>query len=228
MATTLKSSVLILAMSFFNIVRAQMQQMPTDQEKQNRMSVAHGILMGITFAVLFPLGAIVMRVFSFRGLVWFHAGWQAVAYAIALAGLGLGVWVAVNTQQVSDLSHEYISETNHFTQLVTSNGHAIIGIIVVGALIFQPVGGLVAHRMFKHDGRQNAAGMSHKWLGRILLILGAINGGLGLQLAANTVSGEIAYGVIAGFFFLLWFVVIAWTEFRGKQKSKDLEIEETK
>lgn len=74
---------------------------PADLEKQNRMAIAHGILMGITFAVLFPLGSIIMRAFNFRGLVWVHAGWQGVAYAIAIAGLGLGVWVAINTDQVS-------------------------------------------------------------------------------------------------------------------------------
>ena len=100
---------------------------------------------------------------------------------------------------------------------------------MVGALVLQPVGGLVAHRLFNQDGQKNAADISHKWIGRILLLLGAINGGLGLQLAANTVSGEIAYGVLAGFFFLSWFAVIGWTEFRGgKGSTKDLEIEETK
>ena len=80
------------------------------------MVVAHGILMGVTFAALFPCGAIVMRAFSFRGLVWFHAGWQAVAYAIALAGLGLGVWIAVETQQVNMQSpSNQIAELTRFS-----------------------------------------------------------------------------------------------------------------
>jgi len=100
---------------------------------------------------------------------------------------------------------------------------------VVGALVFQPIGGLLAHKLYNRNGRKNIAGLGHKWFGRILLILGAINGGLGLQLAADTTSGEIAYGVIAGFFFLLWFAVIVWTEFRGgSKKTKDAELEEMK
>ena len=51
--------------------------------------------MGFAFAFLFPLGAIIMRAASFRGLVWVHAGIQLFAYTLALVGLGLGVYIAV-------------------------------------------------------------------------------------------------------------------------------------
>ena len=47
----------------------------------------------------------------------------------------------------------------------------------------------------------------HLWFGRALVILGAINGGLGLQLSSNTIKGEMAYCVIAGVVYLTWFVV---------------------
>lgn len=57
--------------------------------------ITHGTLMGFAFAFLFPLGAILIRTLSFRGLVWLHAGIQFFAYLLALAGLGLGVWIAV-------------------------------------------------------------------------------------------------------------------------------------
>ena len=51
--------------------------------------------MGFAFAFLFPLGAILIRVASFRGLIWVHAAIQSLAYALALAGLGLGIYIAV-------------------------------------------------------------------------------------------------------------------------------------
>lgn len=57
--------------------------------------ITHGTIMGFAFAFLFPLGAIIMRVASFRGLVWVHAGIQMFAYLLALAGLGLGVYIAI-------------------------------------------------------------------------------------------------------------------------------------
>jgi hypothetical protein len=40
------------------------------------------------------------------------------------------------------------------------------------------------------------------------MILAVINGGLGLQLAANTRSGEIVYGVLAGVMAVLYVVVV--------------------
>jgi len=57
--------------------------------------ITHGTIMGLAFAFLFPLGAIIIRVLSFRGLVWVHAGIQAFAYMLALVGLGLGIYIAI-------------------------------------------------------------------------------------------------------------------------------------
>ena len=51
--------------------------------------------MGLAFALLFPSGALLIRLFSFKGLVWAHAGFQIFAYALTIVGLGLGVYVAV-------------------------------------------------------------------------------------------------------------------------------------
>ena len=34
-----------------------------------------------------------IRVFSFTGLVWVHAGIQLLAYTLGLIGMGLGIWI---------------------------------------------------------------------------------------------------------------------------------------
>lgn len=65
-------------------------------------------------------------------------------------------------------------------------------------------------------------GLVHKWNGRVFLILGVINGGLGLQLSGNSTAAEIAYGVLAGVFFTLWFVVVV---VRKLTESKTKEVE---
>ena len=49
--------------------------------------------------------------------------------------------------------------------------------------------------------------------------MGVINGGLGLQLSANTVSGEIAYGVIAGVLFLFYVAVVLISEMRARGRK---------
>lgn len=53
----------------------------------------------------------------------------------------------------------------------------------------------------------------------MLITLGMINGGLGLKLSENTTKGEIGYGVIAGFFWLVWMVVAVRSELRTKGES---------
>ena len=71
---------------------------------ENRVIVAHGVIMGLTFGMLFPLGATIMHAFKFKGFLWFHAGWQIFTYILALAGFGMGVWTAVVTDQVSNVA----------------------------------------------------------------------------------------------------------------------------
>ena len=53
---------------------------------------------------------------------------------------------------------------------------------------------------------------AHIWVGRIAIVLGIVNGGLGFKLA-NTMgmeskSGKIAYSVLAGIFGLAWIAAI--------------------
>lgn len=74
--------------------------------------ITHGTVMGFAFAFLFPMGAIVIRVASVRGLVWIHAGIQAFAYLLALVGLGLGIYIAVYPQsQVRQPNLEYSAKS---------------------------------------------------------------------------------------------------------------------
>ena len=63
-------------------------QMAQDFAKRNKAVIAHGVIMGLAFALLFPSGAIMIRLLSFTGLVWVHAGVQMLAYALAIAGMG--------------------------------------------------------------------------------------------------------------------------------------------
>ena len=165
--------------------------------------MAHAIIAPIAFVLFFPFGAIAIRIMSFRNLVWLHAGWMVFTYIVVLASMGMGVWIAVATDQIDTT-------------------HSIIGIVVVGSLLLQPVTGLVHHLLYKHRGRPNAATYPHIWWGRAIITLGIINGGLGLQLTENTTKGEIAYGIVAGFMWLLWMAVIllAFNKSRGKPEGE--------
>ena len=168
--------------------------------------ITHGTVMGFAFAFLFPLGAILIRVASFRGLIWVHAAIELLAYALALVGLGLGIYVAVYPE--SQVYHFFrgrrAKEANMLQITGEGNGHPIIGIVVISCLYLQPILAILHHEVYKKTLKRTIWGTSHVWWGRLIITLGIINGGLGLQLSGNTTKGEIAYGVIAGVIWLVW------------------------
>ena len=69
------------------------------RQKRDRIVIAHGVIMSAAFVLFFPIGAVLIRLFSFPGLVWVHAATQGFAFLVALVGLGLGVYVAINPTQ---------------------------------------------------------------------------------------------------------------------------------
>ena len=97
--------------------------------------------------------------------------------------------------------------------------HPIIGIIVIALLVFQPVLGLLHHRIYRTSLKASFCSVIHVWLGRVAITLGIINGGLGLRLADNTSKGVIAYGVIAGVVWSAWVSVMVSTYLKKKGSS---------
>ncbi len=63
-------------------------------QRVDRATIAHGTIMCLAFVIFFPLGSFVIRLGHFKGVVYVHAGIQMFAYAMALAGMGLGAYVA--------------------------------------------------------------------------------------------------------------------------------------
>lgn len=58
------------------------------------LAKTHGILMGLVFVVIYPLGSFIIRASRAKNLVWFHVGAQFVGWAIMLGGLAVGVRMA--------------------------------------------------------------------------------------------------------------------------------------
>jgi hypothetical protein len=147
----------------------------------NRTAIllCHGILASVAFLVLFPAGAIVMRLGNFKGLVWIHAGIQVFAWVVFVVAFGLGLW--------------YGKQGNYM-----SEAHPIIGIVLFIMVTVQPLLGWVHHKAFLRTGGRTASSYGHIWMGRVAIILGMINGGLGLKLAGVCKQYVIAYSVVAG------------------------------
>jgi hypothetical protein len=62
--------------------------------------------------------------------------------------------------------------------------------------------------------------LAHVALGRTLITLGIINGGLGLRFSDNTRGGKIAYGIVAGVMWITW-MAVAVTKGRSKRKGEN-------
>ena len=95
--------------------------------------------------------------------------------------------------------------------------HAIIGLVVSCTLILQPPTGILQHKHYKVHQSRSIFAHVHIWLGRSLILLGAINGGFGLQLANNSTPGLIAYSVIAGLVFLAYIGAVLVTGSRKRR-----------
>ncbi|KAE8849939.1 hypothetical protein PTNB73_01055 [Pyrenophora teres f. teres] len=180
----------------------------TDQGSRRKKLIAHGVLASLAFVILFPSGAIAIRLASFPGILWLHAGFQVFAYVVYIIGFGLGISMACESSLIS-------------------HHHAIIGIILFVSIFFMPALGWIHHVMFKKVGSRTIWSHAHIWLGRSTIALGIINGGLGLRLANgrgnSSKGGRIAYGVVAGLMSAAWIGAMVLGEMRRKKGAAAAE-----
>lgn len=102
-----------------------------------------------------------------------------------------------------------------------TEAHPIIGLVLLALLLAQPVGGFLHHSNYKRTGGRTAISHGHIWGGRALIVLGIINGGLGLRLADNTTTGRVVYAIVAAVMSVAWAAAIAWGEWRSRRNNRD-------
>lgn len=160
--------------------------------------LAHGVIMAVVFAGLYPLGSLLMPVFG-RWLA--HGAWQMVAFLLMWAGLVLGVMAARNRENLFN------------------DGHTILGGVVVVVLGLQPFLGYFHHRHFVSHQRRGAISYVHIWLGRIFMVLGVINGGTGLELSGAPMGAIVAYSVIAAVVYLIYAIGKVLIQLKRKKSA---------
>lgn len=175
-----------------------------EEHRMNTIQLTHAVLSSIAFVAFFPIGGILVRVASFAGLVWVHAALQVFGYIIFIAGAGLGIYLA--------------EEGSYWGQ-----AHPIIGIVLLVILFFQPLTGWLHHKVFKQRGGRSIWSHAHLTIGRAAVILGLINGGLGLLLASAGKTAYIAYGVCAGVIGVLYLASIVFGETRRAKKHHSVD-----
>ena len=173
--------------------------------------IAHAVLACLAFGFLFPVGGIMIRLGSFPGLWIVHGLFQIFALLLYTVAFGIGIWMTKNFYTLND-------------------AHPIIGIVLFALLAFQPMLGFLHHVFFKRHNARTIWSYGHIWFGRIAIILGIVNGGLGLGLAKRTghmvpsQSVVIGYSVVAGFFGLAYILSAIYGE-RKRGQSSDAHVE---
>lgn len=82
------------------------------RSSNEKLVVAHGAIAALAFVILFPFGAIAIRLASFTGLVWMHAAFQAFAYLMYIVAFGLGVYIANQKKEVSTVDVSATAQAN--------------------------------------------------------------------------------------------------------------------
>jgi len=170
-------------------------------DEQDTYRTAHGALASLAFIVVFPLGAMLVRLASFGGLVWTHGGLQILGFVIFAAAAGLGIYMADG--------QNYLDEP-----------HAVIGMLLLAVFFLMPFFGAVHHRVYQKVRARTWWSYTHIFTGRAGVILGLVNGGLGLSLADAETGYIVGYSVVAGLVGVTYVAVMIFGEIkRGRNMA---------
>lgn len=96
-----------------------------------------------------------------------------------------------------------------------------MGTVAVALLGLQPIFGWFHHRHFVKHKRRGIISHIHIWYGRCLIIVGIVNGGLGLRLSGSAPGSDltITYAVLAAFFFVVYIAVLGYSIYRKRRSE---------
>jgi hypothetical protein len=124
----------------------------------NTLIIIHAIFLGLAFVIVFPSGAIGLRL----GLRWsFTIHWVLQVVATFASFVGLAVAIAAS---IIGVEYDGFDEA-----------HQILGLVVVSLLAFQVGGGVLHHLNFKKLGRRTVVSYAHMLLGRVVIWAGIVN-----------------------------------------------------
>jgi len=168
---------------------------------------AHGVTGSTAWVLVLPIGAMAMRLLRLRGsrTFYIHTTIQIFGVLLFIVNFGTGIYIGIKTRKLI-------------------NYHTIIGFIMFALVWSQPITGLVHHVLYKQGKGRMMTSHTHIWLGRVLITLGMINGGLGLLLGHNaTKKDHIIYGVVAGTMWVAYVLVSVHGEVSSRREKKRLQ-----
>jgi hypothetical protein len=170
----------------------------------NAIRTGHAIVMSLVFLVLIPFAALTLYLPYTKKVPHIHAPLQVLSIILVIVGLALGVQLAKPLG-------------------LTTGYHQVIGYVVVAIMLSaQPILGLLQHLHFRNTGTRSGMGVGHQWLGRIVILTGVVNGGLGMRQSGPVGDGwvpsyaPVAYSIVAAAVSLIYIGVVVGTALRKK------------
>lgn len=172
------------------------------QNDSNWPSIIHALCLCGALILLFPFGAILLRVYP-KSLRW-HWVNQTISSCIAFIGIVIGFYLSTMFTK----SQSYGST------------HQILGIVILLAIIAQWGIGFWHHRLYKKTQTASVFGIVHRYFGFIVIILAIINGGIGLSwsYASNGVIVGYSIGVIIVSVTIIG--LLGWARFKSNRGGK--------
>ncbi|KAK5628982.1 hypothetical protein RRF57_004697 [Xylaria bambusicola] len=160
-----------------NVTSVGAVRLSAETGQVDNKAITHAVFMILAFVGIWPFGILVLRIgHSPR---W-HAINQVVAFGFVVVGAILGFTISL-----------YYNRSKKF-----NTPHQIIGILVFIFSIGQLVLGFLHHRAYKKTQQPTKMAPVHVWLGRLVILLGIVNGFTGFPLALSPIYDFALLGVV--------------------------------
>lgn len=161
--------------------------------------------MSVLFLLFFPLIALTLYLRTTKKVRYIHMPLQLLSIILLIIGLGAGILLGKNIDAMSET-------------------HEVLGYFITGCLIFiQPILGIYQHLYYHKTHGRSALGVCHQWLGRLVILAGIVNGGLGFQQTSAMgltswvpLWAVVAYSIVAVVVFLIYVTVVVASQFRRR------------
>lgn len=149
----------------------------------------HAVILCGSFLILFPLGVLLLRVYSVRA----HWIVQALASLLSFIGFMIAFAMSGMTEEHRDFK----------------SSHQVLGIILFILMLPQLFMGWAHHMKFKKTGWGTWMAVPHLNLGRLIMFLGLVTGILGFKLSDNT-DGAVVFGLSSAGMIIAIICLIVW------------------
>ncbi|KAH8698675.1 hypothetical protein BGW36DRAFT_396389 [Talaromyces proteolyticus] len=168
----------------------------------NWPTIIHAIALCTTFVLLMPAGVVQLRVLP--ASVRWH--WVNQSLATILAGIGgvIGLWLST-----------MFNKSKHY-----NSAHQVLGLICIIAVLFQWGFGFWHHFQYKRTGKSTRYGVIHRYLGRVVMVLAIVVGGIGLTWCYASIGVVVSYAVIVVVISGIVVGSVMWKKYASSQHGR--------